>query len=427
MGNRMWLPFLQSHIHIFYKLGFPYQIFKLIPCCYFLLALLFLAKLLQRIIGKSYSGFFFTLLILFVFSYQSKLFSLSTSLYQEMPEIAFLYILFYLGALELRKSKSLLFFGSIALFIRETFWVYLLVLTLLNFKKIKSEKIYKFSFIWLFSLIAIWFLAAPYLSFVKFSRLPRWPLMINTESKSIVDLFGSFKSLSQALVNSRVIFILLGLIIILALKYLYFGKAKTTYSQEKNFGSKFKIFSLASLAIIYFYIILFNPYEYTPANPRMIIPLLSHLFIWTALFFKESFNYQRSFKIICCIVLTASLLTIVRLRVDSWVVKDYSDDIKVYAAIQAMSKNIAKVSKPYTCIYGISFWKAIDNFIAPTLYTQKAIIDNQNEPLPDSCNIVITPLLFKLESQRFPSFHKIKIKGQEYLFYLSQDKTSAKH
>jgi len=320
----------------------------------------------------------------------------------------------------LRKSKLLLFIASIALFVRETFWVYLFVLTLLNFKKIQSEKIYKFSFIWLWSLMLGWFFMVPYLSFIKFAQSPRWPLMINTESKSIANFLDSFKSLNQALASGRVIFIVLGLIIIWAFKRLYLRDSKTIDSQEKTFSSKFKIFSLTSTAMLYLYIILFNPYEYTPGNPRMIIPLVSHLFIWVILFFKESFSYPRSFKIICRIILVLSLLIITRWGTRNWVVKDYSNDIKAYSEIQTMARSISKTPKPKACIYGISFWKAIDNFVAPTLYMQKTIVDNQKDQLPDSCDIVITPSLFKLEHEKFTTYREIKIKGQEYLFYLSK-------
>src|ERR1700726_4526311 len=45
IGNRTWLPMLQVHIWAFYLLRLPYYAFKIIPCFYCFVALLFLGIL----------------------------------------------------------------------------------------------------------------------------------------------------------------------------------------------------------------------------------------------------------------------------------------------------------------------------------------------------------------------------------------------
>lgn len=144
MQNRCWLPFLQAHILLFYKLKLPYCVFKFIPCFYFFLALLFLGKLAYEIGGKNRSAFYFSLLLMFCFAYQQNITFLSVNLYQEMLEIALFYILLYSGALDLRKSKLLLAVAGIALLTRDTFLVYLFAITLLNYKKIIFVFLYYF-------------------------------------------------------------------------------------------------------------------------------------------------------------------------------------------------------------------------------------------------------------------------------------------
>ena len=419
VGNRVWLPFLQLHIHIFYKLGLPYWAFKLIPSCYFFLALLFLVKLNRRIFGQNYSGFFFTLLMLFVFAYQPILFSLSVRLYQEMLEIAFFYMLLYMGALELRKSKSLLLVASIALFVRETFWASLFVLTISNYKKILSDKTYQFSFMWLWCLVLGWFCAIPRLSFIKFARSPRWPLMIDTESNGIANFLVSLKSLGCALWLERIPLAILGLGIIWVLRKLYFRPNVITSPREEefNFTTQFKIFSLSSIGLVYLYILLFNPWEYTPCNYRMAVFLLSHLFIWIVLFYRETFDCPRFLKILSRIILVLSLFIVGGRNVSSWVVRDYSEDIKIYSEIETLGKNISTTRLPNVCILGIPFWDAIGTLVAPTLHMNRKIIDGEEDQSLEGCDIVITPSHFNFEDEKFMYYKEIKIKDQEYSFY----------
>ena len=136
IGNRIWLPFLQIHIWAFYLLHLPYYTFKIIPCFYFFIAVLFLGLLIYRETRKTSADLMFTLLLMFCFAYQWAIQFVSTRLYQEALALAALYLLLWGGAIELKDNKWLLPVGAAALLTRECFWIYLFALCLLNGRKI---------------------------------------------------------------------------------------------------------------------------------------------------------------------------------------------------------------------------------------------------------------------------------------------------
>jgi hypothetical protein len=418
LGDRVWLPFLQLHIHIFYKFHLPYVAFKLIPCAYFLLALLFLAKLTYRIMAKMYAGSLFTFLILLAFSYQSILFFLSVGLFQEMAEIAFFYLLLYLGALELKKSRMLLFMASIALFVRETFWVYLLVLTIINYKRIFSDKVYRLVFLWFWSLVAGWFFVARAMSFARVKSLSRWPLMINTSSSGTADLFAGLRSLGSALYVNRTHYIIAGLIMAWVLRSICVKTHKMAAIESDSFDVKFKVFSSLSLGILYSYVILFNPWEKTPGNPRMGVCLLSHIFIWTALFFKESFRYPKALKMMVRVLLVLALLLTMTWNKNCWIPKDRCDDFKAYADIEALGRHAAYGRRPNVCFLAISEPDAFKNLVAPTLYMRRKFLYNKNDAFLKECDIVVSASNFGFEDERFLKHKEYRLGGKGHAFYV---------
>src|ERR1700735_1743498 len=111
VGNRIWLPFLQAHIWAFYRLHLPYYTFKIIPCFYFFVAMVFLGLLTYRQTGRetgrSRADLMFTLLVVICFAYQLEVQWISTRLYQESLALAGFYVLLWAGAIELRDNKWL--------------------------------------------------------------------------------------------------------------------------------------------------------------------------------------------------------------------------------------------------------------------------------------------------------------------------------
>ena len=51
-------------------------------------------------------------------------------------------------------------------------------------------------------------------------------------------------------------------------------------------------FSLLSLAAIYGYVLLFDPWQMTPQNTRMLVPLYAHLLFWSIVAWREALRFD---------------------------------------------------------------------------------------------------------------------------------------
>jgi hypothetical protein len=205
VGKHVWLPFLQMHIWALYKCGAPYWVFKLIPVIYSLIATLFLGLLAYRILYKKYWALLFSMILMVCFSFQHVIKFLSLNLYQEILETALLYVLLYLGALNLEKKWSLLIIATLALFTRETCFFYLLVITVINHKKIISDGKYLCSFLWLWSIPVFWL----YFSLLKVRPFSSWPWFINKIPLSTKVHLNSLSNVVSAFQSSGIVFLAL--------------------------------------------------------------------------------------------------------------------------------------------------------------------------------------------------------------------------
>ena len=147
LASRIWLPFLQLHIFAVYHAHLPVAALTLIPCFYFFLAVLCLGLVSWRFTGSTRGGLVFTLLLMGGFAYQEVVPSASVQLYQEILGSFFFFFLLHAGALELRKSKILLVAVWAALITRETFWIYLFVVTALHAKRILADRALRLAFL----------------------------------------------------------------------------------------------------------------------------------------------------------------------------------------------------------------------------------------------------------------------------------------
>lgn len=416
-GNRVWLPFLQLHIWIFYKLKLPYWAFKLIPCLYFLLAVIFLGLLTYRILGNSRCGLIFSLFLMFCFAYQRSVIFLSVNLYQEILEIAFLYILFYTGVLELRKTIFLFLIASCALLTRDTFQLYLFILTLLNYKKILSDKKYIFSFIWLWIIPFLWSMSVPVMSLIQRKGWPKWPLewpiMENGPKAGFFDFLFNLKCMVTSMKNNRVHFLIIGIFIVWVTQALYIKIKKNKISQfDDAFKGKFKVFSLWSLVIYYSLAFLFNPWHDSDGNIRIFFVLLSHLFIWVILFYKQTFVYPKSLKIFVRVTLILSLLLTMPERLCDWVVKDYSELKTIYAKMEQLKNG---VYSPRSCI--MEDWGAVEAIIPFTLYKDWIFVPIGSECYAGDCDIIIKPANSKSENVKLPRYAEFSFREKSYIIY----------
>jgi hypothetical protein len=408
VGNRIWLPFLQAHIWALYRLHLPYYTFKIIPCFYFFIAVVFLGLLTYRQTGRQTGGtradLMFTLLVVICFAYQLEVQWISTRLYQESLALAGFYVLLWGGAIELRDNKWLVPIAAAALLTRECFWIYMLAICWLNRREILATKRYRIVFAALWSIPVLWLLATLWAHRHMEGRLPtsaaEWPLGINKAGGMAVSHFaGSVASLGASLIASRAIALMVALIVvgIIGRRQRAAGTADAHDATKAHdaagasnapdtpemhdaddttrdlFDARFRPFSLLSLAIIYALIVLFNPWEATFANQRIDIPLLGHAFVWAGLLYKDTYDYAPRARLWSRIALIAGLVLSLNLNLRTWVYHDDSNASRTVAEIAQLVASTGGSRAANVCVIKENYWEAIERFAGPTLYAQLII------------------------------------------------------
>jgi hypothetical protein len=392
MGNRIWLPWLQIHIWLFHVLNLPYYLFKIIPCAYFFIALVFLGLLAGKESGKTSAAWMFTLLLLVCFAYQFEIQFLSTRLYQEPLAVAGFYFLLWAAALERKYQAWLLPIGAIALLTRECFWIYLFALSLLDWKNILAQKKVRLAFATLWSVPVFWLLVTFWLHRRLSGKLPssaaQWPLGINKQSDMAVShLAGSANSFLQSLISSRAIFLLAALIIVWVIGRLC-PRETARRPHPSLFDQRFRPFSLLSLGILYALIVLFNPWEATFANQRMVIPLLAHAFIWAPLLFKDTSSYPRWAKILSRIILVAGLILSLNLDLRTWIYRSDAVDEHSVAQIAGLVAAPGRNRPANVCVVNENYWDALGRLAGPLLYA-RFVYHPPQQDIAKTCDVII--------------------------------------
>jgi hypothetical protein len=418
IGNRIWLPLLQIHIWVLYTLHLPYYTFKVIPCFYFFIAVLFLGLLTYRQTPKTYADFMFTLLLMFCFAYQWEIQFVSTRLYQEALALAGFYILLWAGAIELKDNKWLLPIGAAALLTRECFWIYLLTLCLLNWKQILSHKSSRALFVSLWSIPVFWLLAMLW-AHRRQGRLPsivEWPLGINKEGGlAVSDLAASVASFWQSLITSRAIFLAVALIIVWLIGKVHRGTGVESANRDL-FDSRFRPFSLLSLGIIYALIVLFNPWEATFANQRIVIPLLAHAFVWAGLLFNDTYHYAARVKVLSRTILVAGMVLSLNLDVRAWIYHDDSADRSV-AEIAQLVESAGRNKPANVCILKENYWEALGRFVGPALYAH-LIFNPKEQTISGACDLIVVGSGSAFASNdEFEKYGDYQLLGRSYVAY----------
>jgi len=394
LGNRMWLPYLQLHIWIFYLLKMPYRFYNLIPCFYFFVAVLSLGLLSLRQLGRTWPGILFTLALILGFAQQQLASRMSTTLYQEILGAAFLYLLLDLGALQLRKSRILLALGILALLTRDTFQFYLLSLTLLNWKTIVRDGDYRRSFLLLWAVPAGWLLSIPFLHLWHDGRFPRslveWPLMINKDDPPVSLLSLSLSSLWTGLMFSRAA--ILALLVVLSGLAIRWGSKRAAPLPENGageFSRRFTPFSLLSLGMIYCAIILFNPTRATFGNSRMAFPLLEHLFVWALLALAASYSCRTAQRCTARILVIVGLVLSLNPTARAWIPRHNEVTTKVYPDLERLLHEVSPNATPVVCFGPDTIYDLYARFVAPTLYAQRRYLPEVPR-IPGYCTVWIS-------------------------------------
>jgi len=432
IGNRVWLPYLQVQIWFLYLLKLPYADYNLIACAHFFVAVLFLGLLGLRIIGCTFSGLAFSLVVMFSFAQQRIFSELSVSLYQEIPAAAFFYLLLYSGALVLERRWWLVAIGGVALLCRETFWIYLFSLTLLSRKEVFAERSYRRSFAILWAIPILWLLVIPLGWLAHGGRLPsfptEWPLMINkADNRAVTSVMVSLRSLWASLVSSRAVCLLAAGAVAWAV---YFMEKQRTGAAGKagpaDFVAHFRRFSALSLGIVYVLIVLFDPWQITFGAGRMSAPLLEQAFLWFLIAFSASDSYRPAARVLTRVALVAGLLAGLNPQPSAWRPQVDLAKKQAYAEIQRLVESSAAGRRPVVCWSGNRYLRLIGDLVAPTLYASHERLPTGLASIPGRCDAVLMPSSRRLpEVEAFRLANEYLINGTRYALYLRRSQIGA--
>lgn len=394
MGNRVWLPYLQVQIWLLSRFEVPYSYFNLIPCLHLFLAVLGLGLLGLRFLGRNWEGLLISLAVMFCFAQQRVIAPNSTMLYQEIIGIALFYLLLYGGTLELAKRRWLLLVGATAMLARDSIWIYLFTLTLLNVKKILSDIKYRWSFAFLWTIPPLWLIIVLIGWLVLNGRLPtfptEWPLMINKEgNQAISSLAASLQHLWKSAFSSRAVYLVLAGVAAWVVHGIESRRARTENSLAADFARRFKPFTLLSLAICYSLIFLFDPWQYTEGSGRMYVPVIEQTFIWFILIAAAARTYRPSTRAITMALLMAGMLASLDTRIGSWIPVWNSAKVEAYEEVAALIDKAAAGRKPMACMIGNKFGEMSD-FSAATYRASHDFLLAGLPEIPDSCDALFT-------------------------------------
>ncbi len=421
LGNRVWLPYLQLHIWALYLLRVPYWAYNLVPCFYLFAALVSLGVLGIRRLGCTWAGLALTLAVMFCFAEQRLVSDLATRLYQETLGVAFFYWLLQAGALDLRKSRVVLLVGALALVTRDTFQIYLLVLTLLNWKAIVADRVYRRSFFFLWSIPVLWLFSIPFGYLVHDGRLPKslveWPLMINKDEAAVSHLWDSLASLWRAVWDSNAAVLFIS--VLLAWGIIHWNapsRGQSLRNPSGEFARRFIPFSLLSLGLVYAAIALFNPSRATFGNARMAYPLVEHLYVWALLALAATFSCRGITRYATRVLVMIGLLGSLGPHAGAWVPRESPQAKNIYPDLERLLRESSPNATPVVCFGPENIFDTYTNFVAPALYAKRRYLDAVNE-IPKDCSVWISrPQAVPRETGNFEKVREYQVSGVYYVF-----------
>ena len=268
VGQRRWLPFLQLQIHLLYRLHAPVRAFLLIPYGYTVASLFLLAWLCRAALREPRETLPATALLLVGFA-GSSFHWLGRSLYQEVIVIPVFLALVGLHFFAPRRRAAFVVLFGVGMLTREVFWIWWLAyLTLHGRRRLRDAALLALGAIPL-----AWLLAtgqSPLLA----RNAPAEPLTLEAVA-------GRAAALGRTLSAEWLFPVLVCLAGVFALVAARRGVRGLSFRS-------FHVFSGVSLAAIYGYVLVADPWHNTPGNTRALVPLFAHVLVWTILAWHDA-------------------------------------------------------------------------------------------------------------------------------------------
>lgn len=277
-GRRVWLPALQLHIHVLYRVRAPVVAYLLVPYAYMVLSLFLLAALCRAVLRGDREALLAGILLPVAFA-GSSFNWLGRSLYQEVLVLPIFLALVYLHYFAPARRGLFLAVLAAGMLTREVFWVWWAVFLILHWREPLRDLRFRAATITLGAIPLLWLLATR-----------QSPLLArNTaEEGGLARGFGERAAILGRLLVSE------SLLPALACLAVVFGAVLLVRGRRGLSFRSYHVFSLASLGALYGYILLFDPWNATPENSRALVPIFAHILFWTILAWRDTAQLPRS-------------------------------------------------------------------------------------------------------------------------------------
>jgi hypothetical protein len=311
---------------------------------------------------------------------------------QEPIGVALFFAFLFFVSRGLNPSPIALVCAAAALMTRDAYWIYLFAATLVGVRGLLRNRRRLLTYASLWAVPIFWLaVCVPAIYLVAFGRLPsipnEWPLMYNP-ADPIENPVSSFESLRLGLLSSGVLPLATGCLIAFVALAVW---AKRNVVQLLGFSEFCNTLIRAvpvALAIMYGLVLLLDPWQVTPGNPRVGWPLLELSFAVAPLLIRAAWSGPAAVRVL----VPAAIIAGFSLGVHPQPIQGRTESNA--SAMREQSKLLQAVSaarlgeSPHICVIAQLSWSVFSELDAPLFHQRKTFVSWKRET-PNDCDVVI--------------------------------------
>lgn len=368
---RAYLPWVQTHVFLLWKLHAPLWAYPAISAFYVLVFLIAINRTYRTVSGDrriaSAPSLVFSL-AMFLFLSIAHLRFLSFDIYQEIPCLAVLALVFMREA----EGKPSWLFWFVGMLVREYVWVFWACYLVLIARR-RRITTRSFSAITLISLIPIvwrvWFGAI---------TLPG-PLVDGKYDIGLATVVNVLDRL-DTIMRVQKIWPLVTLTAGAAVLNLFFQIGSQRPSRAATFLNVFSTAAFITMA----YIVLIDPQRVTPHNPRQVFPVLMAVPYAILYLISKSRDVSRPLRLLGCAVMIGCLILPASFsgRLPT------NPRLAFYGEISESADKSEKEGRP-VCVSGLDYWEQYMRFLVGPLRHARRVFLRAQPPPDGACSLVI--------------------------------------
>jgi hypothetical protein len=378
IDGRLWLPYLQAHVYALFSLGASPYWYHLLPVLYLIGAAVLLIAIGLRVVGEGGGAKVFVLLVVLAWLLNPLVLYLRGLLFQEIFCSFLVYLALLLGALELRRRRSIVIVAALALLTRETAWFLLGAFTLVRIREARSEPV-KRALFFLWGILGIWFSLVPLYLIYSQGRLPRipaeWPLMLDLRPSFQSTVWDRIGWLGEALELSNLVPALFLLCIVAFLVHLYSSRGERGCSPQHWLLQRTPSIAAVALGAQLSLMLMVEPSTGLPVNVRKAYPLLELLPLLLFFYFRQAAVLPQHLGMLCRSCLIAIVITLPSLDPASWFMPENPERRTAMRELYERTANSGPNAR--VLLVGPSTLFLANQFIDATLYSQRGYMSSE--------------------------------------------------